>query len=217
MKTFTPILSPRLIIATALTGALALSLASFAYADVLTRQLEVGSHGSDVSLLQTFLAKDVTIYPQGIVSGYYGFLTKSAVSNFQSKNGISAVGRVGPQTLPVINAQMAGGVVSNNRTAPNISAVAVVAQKNSAFVNWNTNELAKGVVYYSTSPLTTYDNYTSVTISGNMVMTDSNMHAQQSVGISNLNANTTYYYSVYVTDQDGNVSLSWPASFTTTN
>ncbi len=194
-----------------------LSFFTIAFAAPLERELQVGMSGSDVTLLQTFLAKDPSIYPQGIISGYYGYLTKSAVSNFQSRNGISAVGRVGPQTLPVLNAQMAGGVVNNNRTAPTISAVAVIAEKNSAFVNWNTNELAKGVVYYSTSPLTTYDNLSSVTISGNQVMTDSNMHAQQSVGISNLTASTTYYYSVYVTDQDGNVSLSWPASFTTTN
>ena len=191
---------------------LSMGFASLASAEVLSRQLEVGS---DVSLLQTFLAKDITIYPQGIVSGYFGFLTKAAVSNFQSRNGLPAVGRVGPQTLPVINAQMAGGVVSNTGSAALISSVSVQAGNNSVFVNWNTNEMTRGVVYYSATPISTFDNIASVTVSGNAVMTDSNMRASHSVGISNLASSTTYYYSIYVTDQDGNVSLTWPSTFQT--
>jgi len=68
-------------------------LAFTANAATLTRQLELGMRGDDVSSLQTFLAQDVTIYPQGLVTGYFGSLTKSAVSNFQARNGISTVGR----------------------------------------------------------------------------------------------------------------------------
>ncbi|MCL9971914.1 MAG: peptidoglycan-binding protein, partial [Candidatus Pacebacteria bacterium] len=52
------------------------------FAATLERQLEVGMTGTDVSALQTYLAADPTLYPQGLVTGYYGFLTKSAVSNF---------------------------------------------------------------------------------------------------------------------------------------
>src|SRR3989338_7152445 len=83
------------------------SAAVIAPAATLNRQLQVGMSGSDVSALQTFLAADVTLYPQGLVTGYFGNLTKAAVSNFQSRNGISPVGRVGPVTLAVLNAQMA--------------------------------------------------------------------------------------------------------------
>ncbi len=188
-----------------------------ASADALNRQLDLGMSGSDVSTLQTFLAQDTTIYPQGLITGYFGFLTKAAVSNFQSRNGIAAVGRVGPLTLPVLNLQIANGLTSAAGAAPIISSVNVHAGTNSATVGWYTNESAKGVVYYSTSPLTTYENTNSVTTSGNTAMTDSVYRTSQSVALSNLSANTTYYYMVYTTDQAGNVSVTWPTSFRTSN
>lgn len=77
-----------------------------ANADSLYRELQLGMSGSDVSSLQTFLMKDKSLYPQGQVTGYFGSLTKKAVSTFQSRNGIKAIGRVGPATLKAINAQI---------------------------------------------------------------------------------------------------------------
>lgn len=189
-----------------------------ASAAILNRQLDLTMTGSDVSALQTFLAADVTLYPQGLVTGYYGFLTKAAVSNFQSRNGIAAVGRVGPITLVALNNQMAGGggIVSAG-IAPTIMSVGVSAGRNNASVAWNTSELASGIVYYSTSPLTLYENRTSVTVSGASIMTDSNVRMSQNVGLVNLSASTVYYYVVYSTDQDGNVSITMPATFQTSN
>ncbi len=189
---------------------------SIAYADTLNRQLDIGMSGSDVTALQTFLAADPSLYPQGLVTGYFGVLTSAAVSNFQSRNGIATVGRVGPITLAAINAQISGGL-SDNAGAPIISSVAVGAGRNSATLNWNTNEVTKGVVYYSTSPLTTYENSNSLTVSGSTAMTDNSLRASQSVSIQGLQANTTYYYLVYTTDQGGNVSVTWPSTFRTTN
>ncbi len=189
---------------------------SITNADTLYRQLQVGSRGADVSSLQTFLAQDPTLYPQGLVTGYFGFLTKSAVSNFQSRNGISAVGRVGPQTLPVINAQMALG--TSGGTAPTIVSAGVNnINRNSATVNWYTNENAKGLVYYSTSPLSLGEHLNSVDVSGNTAMTDAGFRTSQSVVLQNLQPNTTYYYLAYVTGATGNVSITWPATFTTSN
>ncbi len=188
-----------------------------AYADTLTRQLQVGMRGSDVSSLQSFLANDRTLYPQGLVTGYFGYLTKSAVSNFQSRNGIAAVGRVGPATLPVINLQMGGGVTVTPGSAPFISRISTNTNRTYATVNWDTNEQSTGTVYYSTIPLTTYENENSVTVSGNTARTDSNLHTTQNVTIQNLNPNTLYYYLIYSTDQTGNVSVTWPATFVTTN
>jgi peptidoglycan hydrolase-like protein with peptidoglycan-binding domain len=188
-----------------------------AYADTLTRQLEIGMRGTDVSSLQTFLANDRTLYPQGLVTGYFGYLTKSAVSNFQSRNGIAAVGRVGPATLPVINLQMGGSVVATVGSAPYISRIATNTNRTYATVSWDTNELATGTVYYSTIPLTTYENENSVTVSGNTANTDANLRTNQNVSLQNLNPNTLYYYLIYTTDQTGNVSVTWPATFVTTN
>ena len=64
---------------------------------VLTNDLSRGSQGADVEKLQQFLAQDSSIYPEGLVTGYFGPATERAVKRFQAKYGIS-VGRVGPQT-----------------------------------------------------------------------------------------------------------------------
>jgi peptidoglycan hydrolase-like protein with peptidoglycan-binding domain len=194
------------------------SIPAFTYADILNRELQLGMSGSDVSSLQTFLAIDPTIYPQGLVTGYFGFLTKSAVANFQIRNGISAVGRVGPATLPVLNFQMAGGAASNTGgAAATISSINVSTSRNSAVVNWNTNQNAKGVVYYSTSMLTTYERENSVDVSGTVAITDTNFRSSHSVSLQNLQANSTYYFMIYTTNTAGDVTVSVPTTFRTTN
>ncbi len=53
--------------------------------NTLTRNLRIGDNGDDVKLLQIWLAKDAAVYPEGIVSGYFGVLTKAAVIRFQER------------------------------------------------------------------------------------------------------------------------------------
>lgn len=187
-------------------------------AATLNRQLDLGATGADVSALQTFLAQDRTIYPQGLVTGYFGTLTSSAVSNFQARNGLDNVGRVGPLTRSLINSRIDGGVpMGTDIYAPIISSVGVSTGNTFATVSWNTSENAKGVVYYSTSPLTEYELPHSVTISGSVAMTDTALRTSQAVTLSGLQSNTTYYYDVYVTDAVGNVSMTMQSNFHTTN
>lgn len=187
-------------------------------AEVLTRQLQLGMSGADVTALQTFLAKDNTIYPQGIISGYFGSLTKSAVSNFQARNGISSVGRVGPVTLVAINAQMNNGMTAGlDRIAPSISSINVSPSNNSVNISWNTNENASAVVYYGTSPLSITEGSPSsgVTIGGSSVLVSTSLQSVHSTTISNLNSNTNYYYVLYVRDVGGNESVSLSSMFKT--
>lgn len=75
----------------------------------LTRELDQGDEGDDVHSLQAYLAQDSALYPQGLITGYYGPLTTAAVRRFQEKYGISPVGRVGPQTLAKLNELMGAG------------------------------------------------------------------------------------------------------------
>lgn len=56
----------------------------------------------EVSKLQQFLAKDPAIYPEALVTGYFGPLTEAAVKRWQAKNAIETVGVVGPKTRAVI-------------------------------------------------------------------------------------------------------------------
>ena len=205
-------------IALSIMGVATLLMFSFAYtasAATLTRQLELGMRGSDVSDLQTFLAKDATIYPQGLVTGYFGFLTKAAVSNFQVRNGISAVGRVGPITLSAINSQM-GGVFSSG-VSPYIYSVGVSVSNTTANLNWNTDKNSSAVVYYSTSFPSMIEGSptSSVTIGGSSILAHTDLRTSHSVSITGLNPNTTYYYVVYVKDGSGNESVTWPATFQT--
>lgn len=77
---------------------------SFAFAQTaifppeITRYLYRGISGDDVKNLQTYLAQDKTIYPEGLTTGYFGALTESAVKKFQTKYGVDSVGAVGPKT-----------------------------------------------------------------------------------------------------------------------
>src|SRR5579864_1581788 len=72
--------------------------------------LDPGQSGAQVTELQTFLATDPSVYPEGLVTGFYGPLTQAAVERFQCKYGIicsgdvssTGYGRVGPLTLAEI-------------------------------------------------------------------------------------------------------------------
>lgn len=92
------------------------------------RSLKVGSTGDDVARLQAFLARDPSIYPNPVVSGYFGSLTQAAVQRWQVKYNIvssgtpatTGYGMVGPRTAAAIallcsttsNANAAGGYIT---------------------------------------------------------------------------------------------------------
>ena len=72
--------------------------------------LASGSRGNDVTALQNFLKSQGTdVYPEGLVTGYYGSLTTAAVGRFQLQNGVvtsasdPGYGYVGPKTRAKIN------------------------------------------------------------------------------------------------------------------
>ena len=186
----------------------------FTFADTLNRELSLGVSGADVSVLQTYLSHSPAIYPQGSVTGYFGNLTKAAVSNFQGANSIAMVGRVGPATLALLNVKIPAD--GNGGNSAIISNVLVSQDRNNATISWNTDIPASGKVYYSSNPLSLYENWNTVDVSGNSAMTDANFRNSQSVTLNNLQSNTTYYYTVYTVDQAGNnVSLTWPTVFAT--
>ena len=76
----------------------------------LYRALSVGVSGADVTALQTFLAADATVYPEGLITSYFGPATERAVQRWQAKNGVvssgtaatTGYGMVGPGTRAAI-------------------------------------------------------------------------------------------------------------------
>ena len=73
------------------------------------RPLTLGLKHADVSNLQKALKTDSSVYPEGLVTGYFGSMTLKAVQKFQGKYGIASpgvpgYGNVGPATRAKLNA-----------------------------------------------------------------------------------------------------------------
>lgn len=64
----------------------------------ITRTLAFGSKGKDVSDLQEFLSSFPDIYPEGLVTGFFGHATEEAIKRLQEKHGLEKAGVVGPKT-----------------------------------------------------------------------------------------------------------------------
>ncbi len=83
----------------------------------ITRSLNLGSTSQNVQCLQSFLkSQGPAIYPEGLVTGYFGSLTRSAVIRFQEKYAsevltpiglFNGTGYVGQMTLNKINQLLA--------------------------------------------------------------------------------------------------------------
>ena len=81
----------------------------------ILRQLQQGMSGDDIITLQTYLSTQPDIYPEGLITGFYGALTSKAVAKLQKKLGLPSVGRVGPMTLALINRSFSTDAVSYER------------------------------------------------------------------------------------------------------
>lgn len=122
---------------------------------LISRNLKNGMSGDDVTRLQQFLARDPSVYPEAMITGYYGGLTEAAVKRFQCKNQIvcdgtpetTGYGVTGPRTAALLALQCpAGGanvggfirVTPTSGSAPlNVSIEATV----------NTTKSCTGAVY----------------------------------------------------------------------
>lgn len=101
--------------------------------------LSRGTTNSDVSRLQQLLAQDPVIYPEGLVTGYFGPATERAVKRFQAKYGIDQVGRVGPATRAKL-----GMVFGTVGAIPAVPATPATTVSNSAVFAKNMSKGATG-------------------------------------------------------------------------
>lgn len=192
------------------------ALSQHAYAAIT--MLSEGDSGSSVSELQAFLATDSAIYPEGLITGYYGPLTASAVGRFQCARGIvcsgsaatTGYGRVGPRTLAAIVSLQGGGSggVGGDVSAPIIYYPATVSTTStSAVVSWTTSEAARHRVMYGTTWPFLY------AIAPSVVSATTGTTAL--VVLPGLLPNTTYYYTRESIDLSGNIQWTVGESFRT--
>ncbi|MBP9771107.1 peptidoglycan-binding protein, partial [Candidatus Gracilibacteria bacterium] len=64
--------------------------------------LKEGMTDEDVKKIQELLATDPTLYPRGLVTGYYGPMTKEAVLRFQARHELRTSGEVDAETKALI-------------------------------------------------------------------------------------------------------------------
>ena len=226
MKTLTKKYQLVGIVLVALLGVYALTGARVEAQSVLfTQSMDIGSQGSQVTALQTFLSTRTAHYPEGLVTGYYGPLTAAAIMRFQCAEEIvcsgtpatTGYGRVGPITLAQLNL-VASGSVGVDVSAPYISGVVTVISSTTATISFGTNELSLGKVSYSTLPMTVFEaagpGFAPVT-GGTVVQADASFRSAHSITLSGLTPNTTYSYVIHATDSRGNLSITWPWTFRT--
>jgi peptidoglycan hydrolase-like protein with peptidoglycan-binding domain len=190
---------------------------SMAHAAVST-QMDLGSTGADVTRLQTYLSGNTSIYPERLITGYFGTLTQAAVQRFQVAQNIvssgtpttTGYGRVGPSTMLRLNQLMDGTQASN--IVPVLGSPNVQYGRDVATITWATNEATRGQVYFDTVSIRA-DEATGPGqqpyVSG-ILASDTNMTNSHTVTLSNLQPNTTYYYLVRAIDGDGNITITWP-------
>lgn len=178
------------------------------------RTLNPGTTGVDVENLQLFLADFPTLYPEGLVTGFYGDLTTRAVQRYQCARNIvcsgtpftTGYGRVGPTTLARINAEIIGGGTggSDDTVAPTMSAPIIVSTSTTAVaMGWTTNEDAISRVLYGR------------TITLGQRVEDNTFGTVHVHHIRGLQANTQYFFVRESEDRAGNVSRSQIQTFRT--
>jgi len=158
----------------------------------LIKQLRRGMTGDDVKLLQEFLATDPDVYPEGLITGYFGPLTERAVKKLQKRMCLDQVGNVGPKTMWRINELLTEGAGSSGKVPPGLLTAPGIQKKLCA----------------TSTPVVTTTSTAAVASSSVYVL-------NHSIALSNLTASTTYYYLVFSADTSGNTTTTTEKLFTT--
>lgn len=235
--------------------------------------LALGMKGEEVRRLQEALAKDPEVYPEGLVTGYFGFLTLAAVTRFQEKYaedvlapiGLPAgTGFVGERTLGKLNELYASRTLAKAEPeplsseapqgakeeapapapllppAPDLSAEALAEADttppsaitsisspgftaSSIQLSWtapgddgNTGTAASYDVRYVTPGIITNENWATATkVTGEPAPKAAG--TLQTMTVSGLVVNTTYYFAIKTVDEASNESSFSSVTSNTTN
>lgn len=207
-------------IAGALLLASALALLSFASPTfALSGTAGPGDSGQAVVEIQQYLATDPSVYPEGLVTGYYGALTTVAVQRFQCRENIvcsgspstTGYGRVGPITLSEMLALRGTGGAdesfSADVSAPIMLPARVTVGSTTAVVSWTTSEPTYSRVAHGFSWPFVIASAPSVSAAG--------ITATPTVVLTGLLPNTLYYFVRQSVDYGGNIQMTLRESFRT--
>lgn len=211
----------------------------------LIRGLREGMSGDDVKMLQEILATDPEIYPEGLITGYYGRLTARAIMKFQKKIGLEQVGVVGPKTISRINELLEEGAGKSGKIPPGLLTAPGILKKLglatttppyddddededendvtppviSGISATNITATSTRIVWITNEKATSkvwYSAATPVTTASTTPSASSSeLVINHDIGLSDLTASTTYYYFVSSSDKKGNTASSSESSFTT--
>jgi peptidoglycan hydrolase-like protein with peptidoglycan-binding domain len=148
----------------------------------LLESLTKGTRSDEVKTLQTLLAEDPQIYPEGYVTGYYGTLTSAAVERFKNKHA-----------KPGISVESIG--------VPHIFEIAATTTKTTMTVAWKTDVPTSAKIWWgSPGPL---DAERMTPISTTAFSED-----HRALFTGGIFASTTYAFIIAVSDKDGNTSTT---------
>lgn len=71
--------------------------------EIFSQTMRKNARGAEVELLQKKLREDSALYPEGLVTGYFGTLTETAVRRFQRRFGLAENGIVDAPTRVKLN------------------------------------------------------------------------------------------------------------------
>lgn len=148
----------------------------------LIGSLAEGTRSDEVKMLQTLLAKDSDIYPEGYITGYYGKLTSAAAGRFKNAH-----------TAPSISVESIG--------VPRISGITATSTATSMTVAWKTNVPTSAKIWWgSPGPL---DAERMTPISTAALSED---HSAVFSGV--IYASTTYAFIIAASGKDGGTSTT---------
>lgn len=206
----------------------------------LIQQLRWGMTGEDVELLQEILKTDPEIYPEGLVTGYFGPLTYNAVKKFQKAAGIDQVGQVGPKTLSKINELLEYGAGKSGKVPPGLliapgirkklgytpvppgeeeeeeeDTIPPVISQLSAIETTTNSTMITWVTDEEADGKTWHSTSTPVDTDSTPTASDDDLTLDHNLAIFDLTPDTAYYYVVSSADAVGNTTTSSEASFET--
>lgn len=71
--------------------------------DLLKGNIRMGTTSNHVRRIQELLAGDSSIYPRGLVTGYFGPMTEEAIKKFQEKYDLEVTGEINDETREALN------------------------------------------------------------------------------------------------------------------